>query len=117
MDFETKTFFTTSTYYSTVVVGDRTVTKTRTKIKTNVVTAAKIRPTPTATQIKSTQEVTLVPGKNEYKYLSLGPNIYGKVKTLFQTYTFFSTNNAGAVTESKKIVSQVSTSLFRDPIQ
>ena len=113
VDFETKTYFTTSTYYSTLVEGSRTLIKTRTKIKTNVVTAAKIRPTPTTTrEVQKTQEVSLVPGKNEYKYLSLGPNIFGKVKTHFQTYTFFTTNNAGAVTESKKVVTQVSTSLF-----
>ena len=61
VDFETKTYFTTSTYYSTVVVDrSRTVTKTRTKIKTNVVTAAKIRPTPTATQVRHKDTTCIV---------------------------------------------------------
>ena len=69
------------------------------------------------TQVQSLQEVTLVPGKNEYKYLSLGPNIFGKVKTLFQTYTFFSTNNAGAVTESKKVVTQVRLAFYTTPVR
>jgi hypothetical protein len=29
----------------------------------------------------------------EEKYLSLGPNIYGLVKTLFATYTYYTTDN------------------------
>ena len=49
---------------------------------------------------------------NEFKYLSLGPNIYGKIKTLFQTYTYFTTDFGGRVEESKEIITQVSTSLF-----
>jgi len=28
----------------------------------------------------------------EEKYLSLGPNIYGLVKTIFATYTYYTTN-------------------------
>jgi len=39
-------------------------------------------------------------------YLSLGPNIYGKIKTLFATYTYFSTG------KSREVITQVSTSIF-----
>jgi hypothetical protein len=29
----------------------------------------------------------------EEKYLSLGPNIYGLVKTIYATYTYYTTNS------------------------
>ena len=55
---------------------------------------------------------TLVPGDGQVKYLSLGPNIYGKIKTLFATYTYFTTDLLGSVAKSMEVITQVSTSLF-----
>ena len=37
-DLATKTYFTTSTYYTTLIDGRRTLTRTRTKVKSSVVT-------------------------------------------------------------------------------
>ena len=55
---------------------------------------------------------TLVPGRNQVKYLSLGPNIYGKVDTLYATYTYFTTEKQGNVRRSEEVITQLSTSLF-----
>ena len=49
----------------------------------------------------------LVPGENQVKYLSLGPNIYGKIKTLFATYTYFTTDVLGSVAKSMEVITQV----------
>ncbi len=70
-----------------------------------------IRPSPTVRHPHPSSTPpgqSLVDGRNEYKYLSLGPNIYGKVKTHFQTYTYFTTGPAGAVKESREVITQVS---------
>ena len=56
-------------------------------------------------------EPTLAPTIQESpkeKYLSLGPNIYGLVKTFYATYTY----NNGLAGESMEVITQVSTSLF-----
>ena len=115
MDFETDTYYTTSTFISTIVVDPtKTVVKTRTEVETNYATAAKIRPTPasaaaSAQQAEETQAVSVSPGKTEY--LSLGSNIYGLVETVLETSTVFSTDGAGNVTPSQKVATQVYTSL------
>ena len=116
VDFETDTYYTTSTFISTIVVDPtETVVRTRTEVETNYATAAKIRPTPasaaaaSAHQAAETQVVSLSPGKTEY--LSLGSNIYGLVETVLETSTVFSTDGAGNVTPSQKVATQVYTSL------
>merc|ERR1712051_770478 len=101
----TKTYFTTSTYYTTLIDKSRTVTRTRTKVKSSIVTetysggqfadGGNVKPT------------VLVPGENQVKYLSLGPNIYGKIKTLFATYTYFTTDVLGSVAKSMEVITQV----------
>ena len=51
-------------------------------------------------------------GQAQEKYLSLGPDIYGKIKTLFTTFTYFTTDLLGSVAKSMEVITQVSTSLF-----
>lgn len=65
-----------------------------------------------ATNNEYNVQPTLVPGDGQVKYLSLGPNIYGKIKTLFATYTYFTTDLLGSVAKSMEVITQVSTSLF-----
>ena len=106
----TKTYFTTSTFYTTYIDRQKTVTKTRTNVRSKVVTESysggqfDYLPGPV--------EQTLAPSIQEApqgpKYLSLGPNIYGLVKTFYATYTY----NNGQSGESKEVITQVSTSLF-----
>ena len=109
----TKTYFTTSTYYTTLIDKSRTLTRTRTKVKSSIVTetysGGQFGEYETDTKPKPT---ILVPGPNQVKYLSLGPNIYGKIKTLFATYTYFTTDVLGSVAKSMEVITQVSTSLF-----
>jgi len=106
----TKTYFTTSTFYTTYIDRERTVTKTRTNVRSSVVTESysggqfDYLPGPVEqTLAPSIQESGIGP-----KYLSLGPNIYGMVKTFYATYTY----NNGQEGESKEVITQVSTSLF-----
>ena len=55
----------------------------------------------------------LVRGDPQEKYLSLGPNIYGLVKTFYATYTYLTTNPIGGATdESLEVITQVSTKIF-----
>ena len=86
----TKTFFTTSTFYTTYLDKEKTITKTRTNVRSSVVTETysggqyDYLPGPVDQQ-------SLTPTIEESpqeKYLSLGPNIYGLVKTLFTTFTY-----------------------------
>jgi hypothetical protein len=39
--------------------------------------------------------------------VSLGANIYGKVRTLFATYTYFTTDLAGSIAKSMEVITQV----------
>ncbi|XP_059094524.1 uncharacterized protein LOC131889443 [Tigriopus californicus] len=112
-DFATKTYFTTSTYYTTLIDRSTTITKTRTKVESTIVTETFGDENPG--QISPTRTVlapSLIPGVNELKYLSLGPNIYGQIRTLYNTYTYFTTDAVGEVRESKEVITQISTSLF-----
>ena len=80
----TKTFFTTSTFYTTYLDKEKTITKTRTNVRSSVVTETysggqyDYLPGPVDQQ-------SLTPTIEESpqeKYLSLGPNIYGLVKNV-----------------------------------
>ena len=115
----TKTYFTTSTYYTTLIEQSRTITRTRTKVKSSIVTETysggnfeEHYGSNNQDVFQSTSSVNLVPGKNQEKFLSLGPNIYGKIKTLFTTFTYFTTDLLGSVAKSMEVITQVSTSLF-----
>ena len=52
------------------------------------------------------------PHQQLVKYSSLGPNIYAKIRTMFDTLTFTYTNLAGTLATSREIITQTSTSLF-----
>jgi len=105
----TKTYFTTSTFFTTYIDKERTITKTRTNIRSKVVTESysggqfDYLPGP----VEPTLAPTIQESPKE-KYLSLGPNIYGLVKTFYATYTY----NNGLAGESMEVITQVSTSLF-----
>ena len=104
----TKTYFTTSTYYTTLIDKSDTVTKTRTKIKSSVVTETYsggledgYEPGP------SIRPTVYQPAGGEEKIISLGANIYGKVRTLFATFTYFTTDLAGTIAKSMEVITQV----------
>ena len=106
----TKTYFTTSTFYTTYIDQQRTVTKTRSSVRSSVVTESysggqfDYLPGP----VEQTLAPSIQEGPQGPKYLSLGPNIYGLVKTFYATYTYAN----GLSGESKEVITQVSTSLF-----
>jgi len=56
--------------------------------------------------------VPLIEQDPEEKYLSVGPNIYGLVKTFYATYTYYTTNPQGLSDQSLEVITQVSTSFF-----
>ena len=105
---QTKTYFTTSTFYTTYIDKDRTITKTRTNVRSSVLTETytggqfDYLPGPDQTLSPTIEESPKV------KYLSLGPNIYGKVKTLYTTFTYFN----GVGVDSQEVITQESTSVF-----
>ena len=103
----TKTYFTTSTYYTTLIDKSRTVTRTRTKVKSSIVTETYSGGQFDDYGSSNVEPTLLVPGENQVKYLSLGPNIYGKIKTLFATYTYFTTDVLGSVAKSMEVITQV----------
>ena len=49
---------------------------------------------------------------SSFFFILPGPNIYGKIKTLFTTFTYFTTDLVGSVAKSMEVITQVSTSLF-----
>ena len=110
----TKTYFTTSTYFTTYIDKSRTVTKTRSSVRSRVVTETysggqfDYLPSP---PVQSTV-APLIDQSPEEKYLSFGPNIYGLVKTYYATYTYYTTNQLGLSDESREVITQVSTSIF-----
>ena len=105
---QTKTYFTTSTFFTTYIDKARTITKTRTSVRSNIITetysGGQFDYTP---QQENDQSPTIEESPQE-KYLSLGPNIYGLVKTLYTTYTYFN----GIGIDSREVIAQESTSVF-----
>lgn len=88
------------------------MTRTRTKVRSSIVTETYSGGQFDDYGHTNVEPTILVPGENQVKYLSLGPNIYGKIKTLFATYTYFTTDVLGSVAKSMEVITQVSTSLF-----
>ena len=105
---QTKTYFTTSTFFTTYIDKDRTITKTRTNVRSSVLTETysggqfDYLPGPDQTSSPTIEE------SPQEKYLSLGPNIYGLVKTLYTTFTYFN----GVGKDSREVITQTSTSFF-----
>ena len=106
----TKTFFTTSTFYTTYLDKEKTITKTRTNVRSSVVTETysggqyDYLPGP----IDQESLTPTIEESPQEKYLSLGPNIYGLVKTLFTTFTY----NNGLGRDSLEVITQTSTRVF-----
>lgn len=115
----TKTYFTTSTYYTTLIDQGSTLTRSRTRVKSSVITETYAADTKTGYNknsfstasayepFKSAQKQT-----SRTKYSSLGPNIYAKIMTMLDTLTFTFTDVTGRLATSKEIITQTSTSLF-----
>ena len=114
----TKTYFTTSTYFTTLIDKGSTLTRTRTKVRSNVITetyaadnnaqfTGGFSTAATNQPIRPSQEPLQV-----YQYLSLGPQIYAKVKTLFSTILFTYTDISGRVGTSSEVITRTSISLF-----
>ena len=80
----TKTYFTTSTYYTTLIEQSRTITRTRTKVKSSIVTetynGGNFEEHYGSNNKDVFQSTTLVDGKNQEKFLSLGI-YFGKLQT------------------------------------
>jgi len=52
-----------------------------------------------------------LPAGGQEQVISLGANIYGKVRTLFATYTYFTTDLAGSIAKSMEVITQVKISM------
>ena len=105
----TKTYFTTKTHFTTLQQGTKTIVQSRKEVQSSVVTetidglSASLFAQP-ASSTKSPSEVQARP-----TYIQLGPNLYGKLRTLFATATYYITNSAGGVTSKSLVVPQVTT--------
>ena len=120
----TKTYFTTSTYYTTLIDQGNTLTRSRTRVRSSVITETYAADTnkglsnngfSTAPAYEPFKVVSKdIPNKPSQivKYSSLGPNIYAKIKTMLDTLTFTYTDLYGSLATSKEIITQTSTSLF-----
>ena len=114
----TKTYFTTSTYYTTLIDKGSTLTRSRIRVRSSVITetyAPENNGFSTALAYEpftSSVNPTSVRANELVRYTSLGTNIYAKIRTMFDTLTFTFTNLAGSLATSKEIITQTSTSLF-----
>ena len=120
----TKTYFTTSTYYTTLIDQGSTLTRSRTRVRYSVITEKYAADTNDGVKnngfstaaayepFKSVPKDTSSIPYQVVKYSSLGPNIYARIKTLFDTLTFTYTDLSGSLATSKEIITQTSTSLF-----
>ncbi|KAK4020739.1 hypothetical protein OUZ56_002690 [Daphnia magna] len=105
----TKTYFTTKTHFTTLQQGTKTIVQSRKEVRSSVVTETidGNRASLFAQQDTSTK----VPGdqKTRPTYIQLGPNLYGKLRTLFATATYYITNSAGDISSKRLVVPQVTT--------
>ena len=96
---QTKTYFTTSTFFTTYIDKSKTITKTRTNVRSSVLTETYTGGQfDFVTDIQSSSPASVEVSPKE-KYLSLGPNIYGLVKTLYTTFTYYN----GLEVESREV--------------
>ena len=106
---QTKTYFTTSTLFTTFIDKEVTKTKTRTIVRSSVLTETysggqfDYLPSPDKTSSPTIEE------SPKEKYISLSSNIYGLVKTLYTTYTYHNGLNGK---DSREVITQESTSWF-----
>ena len=106
---QTKTYFTTSTLFTTFIDKEVTKTKTRTIVRSSVLTETysggqfDYLPSPDKSSSPTIEE------SPKEKYISLSSNIYGLVKTLYTTYTYHNGLNGK---DSREVITQESTSWF-----
>lgn len=112
----TKTYFTTMTHFTTLVhQGTKTVVQSRKEVKSSVVTETIEAFGGLGSSVFSSAsddedgEQQQAAQNARPTYVQLGPNLYGKLRTLFATATYFITNSAGQVTSKRLVVPQVST--------
>ena len=106
----TKTYFTTKTHFTTLQQGTKTIVQSRKEVQSSVVTET--IDGLSASLFAQPAPVTKTPSGDQKvrpTYVQLGPNLYGKLRTLFATATYFITNSAGQVTSKRLVVPQVTT--------
>ena len=105
----TKTYFTTSTHYTTLLEGTKTLVKTRKHVQSSVVTETIRHFDEIAASLFSEGPSTSRPLNSRPTYVQLAPSLYGKLKTLLATATYFITNSAGDVTSKQLVIPQITT--------
>lgn len=104
----TKTYFTTSTHYTTMLRGSETIVQSRKEIVSSVVTETIQGFDEIAASLFS-EKPTSRPADTQPTYIQLGSSLYGKLNTLLATATYFITNSAGEVTSKQLVVPQITT--------
>ena len=104
----TKTYFTTKTHFTTLQQGTKTIIQSRKEVQSSIVTETidGLAASLFANQASSTKAAA---EKVRPTYVQLGPNLYGKLRTLFATATYYITNSAGQVTSKSLVVPQITT--------
>lgn len=103
----TKTYFTTKTHFTTLQQGTKTIVQSRKEVQSSIVTETidGLSASLFAEPASSTKVAPAV----KPTYVQLGPNLYGKLRTLFATATYYITNSVGEVTSKRLVVPQVTT--------
>ena len=90
---QTKTYFTTSTFFTTYIDKSKTITKTRTNVRSSVLTETYTGGQfDFVTDIQSSSPASVEVSPKE-KYLSLGPNIYGLANSTALSPNIFNGND------------------------
>lgn len=105
----TKTYFTTMTHFTTLQQGTKTIVQSHKEVKSSVVTETIAAGSLSASLFAEQPMSTKVAQDVKPTYVKLGPNLYGKLRTLFATATYFITNSVGEVTSKRLVVPQVTT--------
>ncbi len=107
----TKTYFTTKTHFTTLQQGTKTIIQSRKEVRSSVITetidgnrASLFAQPASSTKAAGDQ-------KARPTYVQLGPNLYGKLRTLFATATYYITNSAGEISSKRLVVPQVTTEM------
>lgn len=106
----TKTYFTTSTYYTTLLEGSKTVVQSRKEVTSSIVLET-IDGFDALTASLFAPETTTSSTLNDVRptYIKLGNNLYGKLRTSFATATYFITNSVGDIASKNVVLPQVTT--------
>ncbi|RXG69585.1 hypothetical protein Avbf_06347 [Armadillidium vulgare] len=106
--FATKTYYTTSTYLTTILQGDQTITSSHIEITSNIVTE------PITSMVLNTEgilrpEIDLNDKFEDVHYVPINDNVYKEIKTLYAIYTHFTTLHNGRVKSSEVTKTQLLT--------